>query len=86
MITIAPLSIAAAVNASFRAAPFPALLVLLIAGELGEDPIGSALLRIGEVAAAFTSALDALRRDGLPASLSAADIDARQARGRPRSD
>ena len=75
VITIAPLSIAAAVNASFRAAPFSALLVLLIAGQPGEGPVGSALLRIGEVAAAFTSALDALRRDGLPARLSAADIE-----------
>jgi uncharacterized membrane protein YccC len=50
VITIAPLAIAAAVNASFRAAPFSALLVLLIAGQLGEGPVGSALLRIGEVA------------------------------------
>ena len=50
VLTIAPLAFAAAINASFRAAPFSALLVLLIAGQLGEGPVGSALLRIGEVA------------------------------------
>jgi uncharacterized membrane protein YccC len=50
VLTIAPLAFAAAINASFRAAPFSALLVLLIAGQLGEGPVGSALLRIAEVA------------------------------------
>jgi uncharacterized membrane protein YccC len=50
VLAIAPLAFGAAVNASFRAAPFSALLVLLIAGQLGEGPAGSALLRIGEVA------------------------------------
>jgi uncharacterized membrane protein YccC len=50
VLTIAPLAFAAAINASFRAAPFSAILVLLIAGQLGEGPVGSALLRIGEVA------------------------------------
>jgi uncharacterized membrane protein YccC len=50
VLAIAPLAFVAGINASFRAAPFSALLVLLIAGQLGEGPIGSALLRIGEVA------------------------------------
>ena len=50
VLAIAPLAFASAVSASFRAAPFSALLVLLIAGQLGEGPAGSALLRIGEVA------------------------------------
>jgi uncharacterized membrane protein YccC len=49
-LTIAPLAFAAAASPSFRAAPFSAVLVLLIAGQLGEGPVGSALLRVAEVA------------------------------------
>lgn len=49
VLAIAPLAFTAAINPSFRAAPFSALLVLLIAGQLGEGPVGSALLRMGEV-------------------------------------
>ena len=49
-LTIAPLAVASAASASFRAAPFSAVLVLLIAGQLGETPAASALLRTGEVA------------------------------------
>jgi uncharacterized membrane protein YccC len=49
-LTIAPLAVASAASPSFRAAPFSAVLVLLIAGQIGEGPVGSALLRVGEVA------------------------------------
>ena len=48
-ITVAPLALAAALNPSFRVAPFTALIVLLLAGELGEDPIASGLYRLLEV-------------------------------------
>jgi len=48
-ITIAPLAFAAAINPNFRVAPFSAVLVLLIAGQIGEGPIESALTRLLEV-------------------------------------
>lgn len=49
-LTIAPLAYAAAVNPSFRVAPFTAAIVLLISGQLGEGPVESALYRLLEVA------------------------------------
>jgi len=49
-LVIAPLGFAAAVSPQFRVAPFSAVLVLLISGQLGEGPIGSALTRMAEVA------------------------------------
>ena len=48
-ITVAPLACAAALNQSFRVAPFTAALVLLISGPLGEGLIQSALYRLLEV-------------------------------------
>src|SRR5215472_5017446 len=48
-ITIAPLAFAAALNPNFRVAPFSAVLVLLISGQLGEGPIESAFTRLLEV-------------------------------------
>ena len=49
-LTIAPLAFAAALNPNFRVAPFSAVLVLLISGQLSEGPIESALYRVAEVA------------------------------------
>jgi uncharacterized membrane protein YccC len=49
-LTIAPLAFAAAMNPNFRVAPFSAVLVLLLAGQLGEGPIESAVTRLSEVA------------------------------------
>jgi uncharacterized membrane protein YccC len=49
-LTVAPLAGAAALNPSFRVAPFTAVIVLLISNELGEGPIESALHRLLEVA------------------------------------
>ncbi|HXW49839.1 MAG TPA: FUSC family protein [Xanthobacteraceae bacterium] len=49
-LTIAPLAFAAAMNPNFRVAPFSAVLVLLLSGQLGESPIESALTRCLEVA------------------------------------
>jgi uncharacterized membrane protein YccC len=49
-LTIAPLALAAALNPNFRVAPFSAVLVLLISGQLSEGPIESALYRVAEVA------------------------------------
>ncbi len=49
-LAIAPLALAAAINPSFRVAPFSAVIVLLIGGELGESPIVSAVTRVLEVA------------------------------------
>src|SRR5262245_5336251 len=49
-LTIAPLAFAAAVNPSFRSAPFTGAIVLPIAGQVGEGPIESALYRLFEVA------------------------------------
>lgn len=49
-LTIAPLAFAAALNPNFRVAPFSAVLVLLLAGQLGEGPIESAVTRLAEVA------------------------------------
>src|SRR5262252_6743382 len=48
-LTIAPLAFAAALNPNFRVAPFSAVLVLLISGQLGEGPIESAFTRLLEV-------------------------------------
>jgi len=48
-LTIAPLAFAAALNPNFRVAPFSAVLVLLLAGQLGEGPIESAFTRFLEV-------------------------------------
>jgi uncharacterized membrane protein YccC len=50
VLAVAPLAFVAALNPSFRVAPFSAVLVLLVAGQLGEGPITSALTRFGEVA------------------------------------
>jgi uncharacterized membrane protein YccC len=47
---IAPLALAAALNPNFRVAPFSAVLVLLISGQLGGGPIESAVMRATEVA------------------------------------
>jgi len=49
-LTIAPLAFAAAINPNFRVAPFSAVLVLLLAGQIGEGPIESAFTRFLEVA------------------------------------
>ncbi|HZZ62856.1 MAG TPA: FUSC family protein [Roseiarcus sp.] len=49
-LAIAPLALAAAINPSFRVAPFSAVLVLLIGGAIGESPIDSAVVRVIEVA------------------------------------
>jgi uncharacterized membrane protein YccC len=49
-LAIAPLALAGAINPSFRVAPFSAVLVLLIGGELGESPVVSAVTRVLEVA------------------------------------
>src|ERR1700746_1752672 len=48
-LTIAPLAFAAARNPNFRVAPFSAVLVLLLSGQLGEGPIESAFTRFLEV-------------------------------------
>jgi uncharacterized membrane protein YccC len=48
-LTIAPLAFAAAINPNFRVAPFSAVLVLLLSGQLGEGPIESAFTRFLEV-------------------------------------
>jgi uncharacterized membrane protein YccC len=48
-LTIAPLALIAAIKPSFRVAPFTAVLVLLISGQLGQGPIQSALDRLLEV-------------------------------------
>ena len=44
--TLADLAFAAASNPNFRVAPFSAVLVLLLGGQLGEGPIESALIRV----------------------------------------
>lgn len=49
IITVAPLGFLAALNPTFRVAPFSAILVLLISGQLGEGSIESALIRLLEV-------------------------------------
>lgn len=48
-LTMAPLAFASALSPSFRVAPFTGALVLLIAGEFGEGPIETAMLRVVEV-------------------------------------
>jgi uncharacterized membrane protein YccC len=49
-LTIGPLAFAAALNPNFRVAPFSAVLVLLLAGQLDEGPVESAVTRFWEVA------------------------------------
>jgi uncharacterized membrane protein YccC len=49
-LAIAPLAYAAAVNPSFRVAPFTAVIVLMVASQLGEAPIESGFYRLLEVA------------------------------------
>ena len=49
-LSVGPLAFAAAIDPRFRVAPFSAVLVLLIGGELGESPIVSAMTRVLEVA------------------------------------
>ena len=49
-LTIAPLAFAAAMNPNLRVAPFSAVLVLLLSGQLGEGLIESAFTRFLEVA------------------------------------
>jgi uncharacterized membrane protein YccC len=49
VITVAPLGFLAALNPDFRVAPFSAILVLLISGQLGEGTIESGLIRLLEV-------------------------------------
>lgn len=56
-LAIAPLAFAAAINPIFRVAPFSAVLVLLIGGELGGSPVQSALTRVLEVALGGTVAV-----------------------------
>ncbi|MGZ5393740.1 MAG: FUSC family protein [Mycobacterium sp.] len=48
-LTMVPLAFAAALNPSFRVAPFTGALVLLISGQLGEGPVEAALYRLLEV-------------------------------------
>jgi uncharacterized membrane protein YccC len=49
-LAIGPLSLAAAVNPSFRVAPFSSVMVLIASGQFNEDPITSGLYRCLEVA------------------------------------
>jgi uncharacterized membrane protein YccC len=49
-LAVAPLALAAALRPSFRVAPFSAVLVLLIGGALGENPVMSAVVRVLKVA------------------------------------
>jgi hypothetical protein len=57
VLTIAPLAFAAAVTPMFRVAPFTAVLLLLISGQLGEGPLQSAAYRLLEVAIGGTVAM-----------------------------
>jgi uncharacterized membrane protein YccC len=49
-LAIAPLALAAALRPSFRVASFSAVLVFLIGGALGKNPVTSAVVRVLEVA------------------------------------
>jgi uncharacterized membrane protein YccC len=49
-LALAPLGLIAGFNPNFRVAPFSAVLVLLLAGQFGEGPIESAIIRTSEVA------------------------------------
>jgi len=49
-LAIAPLALAASLDSRFRIAPFSALIVLLIGGEVDAHPIQSAAMRVSEVA------------------------------------
>ncbi|RBP11897.1 fusaric acid resistance family protein [Roseiarcus fermentans] len=76
VVSVAPMAMAAAVSPSFRVAPFSAVLVLLIGGQLGETPLVSAVTRIlevaigGAVAVAVSLAVfpERARRQGLKAA------------------
>ena len=48
-LAVAPLAYLAALSPMFRVAPFTAILVLILAGQFGESPLMSALIRLGEV-------------------------------------
>ena len=48
-LAIAPLALAAAIDPRFRAAPFSAVLVLLLGADIGQSPIQSAVTRVSEV-------------------------------------
>jgi uncharacterized membrane protein YccC len=50
VLAVAPMALASAIHPSFRVAPFSAVIVLLVGGELGENPIESAVVRVAEVA------------------------------------
>ena len=50
VLAVAPMALASAISSSFRVAPFSAVIVLLIGGELGENPIELAVIRVSEVA------------------------------------
>jgi uncharacterized membrane protein YccC len=87
-LTIAPLAFAAALNPNFRVAPFSAVLVLLLSGQLGEGPIESAFTRFMEVAlggaiAIFISLLVFSQRAHSLGSESAAQILQGMAKGFP---
>jgi uncharacterized membrane protein YccC len=87
-LTIAPLAFAAALNPNFRVAPFSAVLVLLLSGQLGEGPIESALTRFLEVAlggaiAIIISLLVFSQRAHSLGSETAAQILGRMAKGFP---
>jgi len=56
-LTIAPLALLAAVSPRFRAAPFTAVIVLLVSTDFGYGPIASAVYRVIEVALGGASAV-----------------------------
>jgi uncharacterized membrane protein YccC len=56
-LTVAPLAYAAALNPSFRVAPFTGVIVLLVSSQLGEGAIESAIYRFLEVSLGGTVAI-----------------------------
>ena len=48
-LSIAPLACAAALSTRFRVAPLTAVIVLLLAGQFGRDPVTAAAIRLSEV-------------------------------------
>jgi uncharacterized membrane protein YccC len=80
-LTIAPLALAAAINPTFRVAPFTAVIVLLISSQLGETPVESALYRLlevglgGAVAVAVSLLVFPERAHGLGADAAAVALD-----------
>jgi len=48
-LSIAPLACAAALSTRFRVAPFTAVIVLLLAGQFGKDPVTAAAIRLSDV-------------------------------------